>query len=327
MDHKTKEIFTDQILHEAALKFSVSKEEVQSLGGFESFVFEYEKGGMPYILRITHSLHRSAEQIRAEMDWILYLSANGISVSRPVLSDDGNIVETIEIENAYFSVVSFEKAKGEPPGKDDFKQPLFRNMGRMMGKMHVLAKKYQPTEPACQRPEWNEEMDVFAHQFVHPTDPVLSEKFWSLKEEMKKLSKDQNKFGLIHNDFHRGNFHLHRGHITLFDFDDSQYSWFAEDIAMSLFYAVSPECHTKECIEFARFFYDSFLDGYQLENQLNFESLKNIPLFLKKREVTVYFAIKGSFPEDAHLTGWAKDFMLNRKDKIEKNIPYVTLDF
>jgi len=43
---------------------------------------------------------------------------------------------------------------------------------------------------------------------------------------------------LIHTDVHAGNFFVDDGRITVFDFDDSSYQWFASDIAIALYYTI-----------------------------------------------------------------------------------------
>ncbi|MGM0789231.1 MAG: hypothetical protein ACQEUD_03930 [Bacillota bacterium] len=49
------------------------EEDCRLLGDFENFVYEVNKGGTPYILRLTHQSHRSFHNIAAEIDWqIIY---------------------------------------------------------------------------------------------------------------------------------------------------------------------------------------------------------------------------------------------------------------
>ncbi|HEU5139939.1 MAG TPA: phosphotransferase [Bacillales bacterium] len=324
MEKKAQEAFSDCILQESMKRYGIEEGQIRKLGGFESFVYEYEKGGKDYVLRISHSSHRSLDQIKGEIEWVNHLASNQVSVSKAVPSKENQFVETIPADDNHFSVVSFEKAPGRPPGKEDWNDDLFRQMGRMTGKMHALAKEFQPE---YRRPEWDEEMKAFGEKFLDFAEPTVAKQFQELQEYPREFSKDPSEYGLIHADFHRGNFFVEEGTITLFDFDDSQYSWLVEDIAMALFYAISPDCRNHEDLAFARHFYDCYMEGYHRENTLASKWLQEIPYFLKRREVDVYLAVKGSIPNYKELTGWAGEFMKDRQSKIEHDLPYVDILF
>ncbi|HEX6923260.1 MAG TPA: phosphotransferase [Bacillales bacterium] len=327
MDKRAKDAFNDQILEESIRRYGVEKEKVRNLGGFESFVYEYEKDNKSYILRISHSSHRSSDHIHGEIEWVNDLAANKVSVSKAIPSDEGRLVETISADGSCFSAVSFEKAAGRPPGKEDWNEDLFRQMGRMTGKMHTLAKRYQPSRPQYRRPKWDDEMEAFGEKFLDFVAPEVVAKYKELQGYPRQFSKETSEYGLIHADFHRGNFFVKDGVITLFDFDDSQYSWLAEDIAMALFYAISPDCRKRKELEFARCFYDCFMEGYSQENVVAHKWLQEIPYFMKKREIEVYLAVKGSISSEDELAGWAKDFMKDRQYKIVNDMPYVDMLF
>lgn len=327
LEKRIQEAFSDQILQVAAKRYGLLASDVRKLGGFESFVFEYEKDNCSYILRISHCTHRTAEQVQGEVHWLNDLAGNGVSVSRAIVSENGRPVEVIHANDGYFTAVSFEKAKGRPPGKADWNVKLFRQMGSMTGKMHALTRRYQPGDERFRRPEWHEDLDDFASKFLDPSEPEIVEKFRAIRQYPLRFSKDKEAYGLIHVDFHRGNFFVKDGRITLFDFDDCQYSWFAEDIAMALFYAISPDCWKEEDVAFAKHFYDSFMDGYSSENTIDRKWLQEIPYFLKQREINVYLALKASVSGDDEFQGWSKAFMKDRRYKIENDVPYVELAF
>ena len=76
---------------------------------------------------------------------------------------------------------------------------------------------------------------------------------------------------LIHFDAHEMNYFLDETGIpNLFDFDDCTYNWFANDIAMVLFYIVIGE---KDQQAFTLNFMRQFIKGYKRENQ--FQSRNN----------------------------------------------------
>ena len=45
MDKRIRELYSDSILDEALARYGVAKEDARLLDGFESFIYEYKKGG------------------------------------------------------------------------------------------------------------------------------------------------------------------------------------------------------------------------------------------------------------------------------------------
>jgi amicoumacin kinase len=112
-----------------------------------------------------------------------------------------------------------------------------------------------------------------------------------IKKIEDTLFKNHNCYGLIHCDIGVGNFLVNDNGITLFDFDEAQYSWFVEDIAIPLYYLVylyGGEEGEEERISQARRFMDNFLRGYTQHISIEDYFLKQIPFFLQLREIIVY---------------------------------------
>jgi len=70
MDKRIREVYSDAVLTEALARYGVTTDSAHLLDGFESFIYEYEKDGQGYVLRITHSSRRTADLIGGEVDWI-----------------------------------------------------------------------------------------------------------------------------------------------------------------------------------------------------------------------------------------------------------------
>jgi Ser/Thr protein kinase RdoA (MazF antagonist) len=179
-------------------------------------------------------------------------------------------------------------------------------------------------EQAC-RPIWSEDLDSFGASYLHTVDEAIAEKFRWLRAYPEQFSRERDAYGLIHADFHRGNFYVHNGTLTLFDFDDSQYSWFAEDIAMALFYAISPRSWSPEERAIAQAFYDAFMEGYNRENSLDVHWLHEVPYFLKQREMNLFVILTalGEYEQGP----WTRQFMEQRRQRILDDAPFVDIKF
>lgn len=158
MEKEIKELFSDEILKEATCRFNVDIDGVKLIGGFQNFIYEYQKQEKSYILRLTHSSHRSENPIKGELDFISYLSDNGVSVSSPVYSKHFKLTERIDTGESFFIASSFEKAIGEKIGYPEClnNDELFMKCGQITGRIHSLSKKYKPSIEKIQRHNWEQ---------------------------------------------------------------------------------------------------------------------------------------------------------------------------
>jgi Ser/Thr protein kinase RdoA (MazF antagonist) len=326
MEKRIKERYNQQILNQVMESFSIAADRIQLLDGFESFIYEFQREGQAYILRISHSLRRNENLIRGEIDWINYLHRGGATVAKAIETENGDLVVPVADANGgQFLAIAFVKAQGEPPSKDLWNPSLYQKYGRLIGRMHALTRNYYPTNPFWVRPQWDnlEMLDVAG--WLPESESIVLEKYWQLKSHLDSLPKSVESYGLIHQDAHAGNFFVDDdGEITLFDFDDCTYSWFINDIAIVLFYIVLGE---KDQATFTREFMTNFLRGYRQENDFDADWLKEIPSFLKLREIDLYAVIHRSFDVDNLEDPWVARFMEGRKQRIENEIPFIDFNF
>jgi Ser/Thr protein kinase RdoA (MazF antagonist) len=327
MERKIKEMINDQLLSDAAKSFDISLADLKLIGGFQNFIYQYEKNKKNYILRITHSTHRDQNSVKGELEWVNYLHDNNVSVSKPVLSRLDNLIEIIELEdNSYFIVTSFEKAPGE---KSYYPQcmnndSLSEICGEITGQIHALSRAYQPTSNETKRHDWTQNYYLKnMSKFIPLNQTNVYGRFDQLKEQIKALNKEDN-FGLIHGDINVGNFFLDNNTITLFDFDECQYSWFVEDIAIQLFYMtyVVLDDSINERNKQARQFVKFFLKGYQRNNLISEDSLKSMELFLRLRELIVYVGMYRSF-DLTNLNDWTSKYIEESRSRLERGVPIV----
>lgn len=103
--------------------------------------------------------------------------------------------------------------------------------------------------------------------------------------------------------------------MTLFDFDECQYSWYVEDIAIQIFYMVYVVLNDSipERNKQARKFLKCFLKGYERYRNIDDESLNNLSLFLRLREFIVYIGMYRSF-DLSKLIGLVLTLLRAKKD-------------
>lgn len=211
-----------------------------------------------YFLRLTQRQHRQEDQIRAELDFILYLAGEGLGVCRPVLSRAQRLIETIGFD--VFACV-FEAAPGSlvEVSSDDWNEQLFQAWGNFMGRMHRAAELYVPRGP--RRFRWDEDQVIVDFLKDLPvTETSARREFDRVLNYFRPQAKEN--FGLIHGDLCRVNFHYNGTELVAFDFDDSCYHWFVYDLVCAL----SPA--TFRPVEERRAYRDWLTQGYRQAKSL-----------------------------------------------------------
>jgi Ser/Thr protein kinase RdoA (MazF antagonist) len=327
MDERIRNLYDSAVLDAAIGLFGLEPGGAEALDGFESFVYRVTQraapgGPAPRILKISHSLRRTLDQVLGEADFVNYLADGGLGVARAVPSLRGGLVEAIPASDGYFTAILYEVAPGTPVARADWTADFHRVMGRHLGRLHRLSRAYRPARRL--RPSILEESTPLLERHLPAGQPLVRERAWELLGRLRGLPVDDQSYGLIHVDFHRGNFFVQDGAITLFDFDDCQYSWHAHDIAMALFYALPHDCRSPEQAEAGHAFLASFLAGYAQEHDPQAWWIAELPAFLKLREFELYAAIHRSFDLD-DLDPWCASFMSGRRRKLEDGAPYFPL--
>ena len=326
MEDQIRERYSDHILTQALAAYGIDRDTLQELDGFESYIYEFQGLDSPGILRISHSIRRPGELIRAELDWIDYLHRGGVGVSKPFRSVEGNWVESLEDgKGGFFQTAAFEKARGEPHRGPEWPEELLWEYGNQIGRMHRLATNYRPSNPAWKRPNWNDPLHHQVQAFIPEGEVEIRQLFRDTVQQISQLPVEKNAYGLIHQDPHQGNFFVDGdGKITFFDFDDSSYSWFVEDIALVLFYAVMGQ---EDPSGFTEFFLKGFLPGYFAAYPLELKWFQEIPTFLKMRELDLYAVIHRSFDVDNLEDPWCLWYLDGRAESLLEGKPYLEFDF
>ncbi len=314
-----------QQLEEVLGRYNIHPDQVKHLASLANLIYEFERGDESYILRIGHTTRRNGIQTMGEIDWLNHLKKGGAGIAYPVPSASGEYVEEVDDgKGGQFVAVSFTKAKGKAVDDSVWNERLFEAYGKHMGRIHALSQTYELPNEDWRRPEWDLPGMYPIETFLPESDAYLVERFFKLKDHMMNLPKNSSSYGLTHQDPHKGNFFVDEDYtITMYDFDDCCYAYFIHDLAMVLFYAA---LHEKDRLAFAQKFLPPFLKGYAQENKLDPVWLKELPHFMKFREMYLY-AIAVYIAEKQPEAEWTAKYISMLKHNVENEVPYIELDF
>ncbi len=332
------------ILLQACLLFDTSPEKLTPLsGGHYNAVYEFpvpkasplagaSGGCRTGILRIGAEDCRP-NQTQAMLDWVDYLAKNGAPVTAPLRSVHSNLLESVELWGERYTVTAFAKAEGtlaETIAPGEWNDQLFSSIGAAVGKFHRISKTYPPAHPAFSRPHWFESSEIFsAQEHLQDLSDPAKVKLARLVDQLRHLPVCADAYGLIHDDLHFANFLVRPdGQVTIIDFDDCGYGWFAMDVAMALFdvLVLFNAADDKESQAFASEFFCNYLAGYRKEFELSTYWQAQIPLFLKLKELCIYADLLGH-PDTNKPATWVGNFMRDRARRIADDLPYVDIPF
>jgi amicoumacin kinase len=329
MDQLIRDRFTPAILAAARDRYGIAEDAIRLLDGFESHILAFERHGAEFILRLSHSSRRTTDLIRGEADWINYLAAGGAGVARAVESPLGELVEPIDDgAHGQFLATAFVKAPGVMPWDAGWTPALYEAYGRLIGRTHTLTKNYAPQRPEWRRPEWDDPVFDYVSMYLPAKETIALERYREALSRVKGLPRGRDNYGLTHQDAHGANMHVDAaGRLMLFDFDDCGYHYFANDIAMCLFYMTTGQ---RNNTEFARDFLTHFMRGYREENAPADWWLPELSPFLKLREIELYAQLHREFDIehrglDAIDDEWCAMYMEGRKERIDAGVPWIEL--
>jgi Ser/Thr protein kinase RdoA (MazF antagonist) len=271
----------------AAARWAPGAWSVRHIADSGNSVYLMESPAERRILRLTSPAYRSRAQNQAEAEFLLHLRRHGVSVSTPIASADGNLVEEIAGGGLTMLASAFTYAPGERPAKgpDGWDESLIRAWGRTLGSIHRASRSFTPAA-GTGRWHWRDEGFIANAGALIPADDTASrEELDRVLEHLAGLPADPSTFGIIHADFAPQNFHYDPdAGLTAFDFGNCCHHWFAADIAVSLstLRALPREERDR--------YREWLLDGYRAEHPIDDAMLREMDWFIRLRILYVYLS-------------------------------------
>lgn len=277
----------------AAALYGVSAADLEKLGAFESDVYAFGGPHGPSILKVISPDHRSAEQVQAEVDWLLALADAGVRVAQPLPSLDDVWVE--RLDEPEMVLVAFARSAGKTTVPADWTPARIEGWGAMLGQLQAHSRAYRPPGPRRRR--------ITQHTYLKdisatvPDDPAFTAAAAELEAMAEPLLRDGRDNGLIHADLHHGNLLLDGESWTAIDFDDAAYGPYAFDLAMPLYYCVRAQTEQPPD-EAAEFFLAPFLRGFREHADAPQTGAEEIALYLRRRDAELVMALRLKLPDE-----------------------------
>jgi Ser/Thr protein kinase RdoA (MazF antagonist) len=242
-------------LVDAALaEYGIVAVEVASLRYYNNATYRVvAQDGAQYALRVT-SNHYSELELGCEMQWLSVMQGDPeVRVPAPVTARDGRLVvsATAPTLAEARSCTLCHWLEGAHIPEERMTAADFACLGAAASKLHRQSASFVPS-PDFERPRWDEARwfdprvhDTYQRILEHLRrffSPSAVERFHELAQKsrtrMRELRSTPRGFGLIHADFHAGNYLFHDGRVGFIDFEDLGWGYFLYDVATALFGAI-----------------------------------------------------------------------------------------
>jgi len=300
MIKEIEELLNEQILIKSAELFGTTRAQLQDLGGFESHVYEFERNGQAYILKITHTIRRTVNYLLGELEFVNHLAEKEVSVSKAVKSINGRLVEEIPAVKGCFLAYVFEKAPGNLLEEEGLSAQKLYKWGQLTASINLHSQSFQPSDIAYQRNYWKNDILEYFNRFVPESEKEVRDKLYTLIEKIDRIPKTKESFGLTHTDLHQWNLFHHNGELKAFDFDDCAYHYFVHEIAAVLYftgYYADNFCGDRfknslgiKTGEYTDYFKEQFISGYKSILPISDEWVRVIPDFIRIKHLVSFAA-------------------------------------
>jgi Ser/Thr protein kinase RdoA (MazF antagonist) len=287
-------------------------------------IFECSYQENYYVLRLSD--YKSFGEQKEEADFINYLYQNGVNVANVIPSKNGEMIEIIEYNEQEIYAALFSKALGHQATSKEWDNNLIEKYGKMIGKMHKLSKQYSPQNISHSIKNWFEQEEYDYKKHLPECHELIMDKCDALFNAIKSLPRNKETYGLIHSDIGQGNSFIDGDEITIFDFQDCEYHYFMNDIAIMIYFGVEQSFNGKDINTYSIDFINSLLKGYRSEIEIDSFWIEKIPLFLKLREM-LSFIIFYCYWDIESLNEDQKALLNLYRKNIEYDIPVLNIDF
>ena len=265
-------------------------------GKIENKIYTFNKNGKKYIIKFEPPsvvYNNQLTETRALMDFNYYLAQNNVSISIPLKTINGEFVTSIQDDGEDYIITAFAWLHGATWAYDARNDQISFNWGKVMGDIHRVLKDYKPMN------EYDIQKDIvdsyywgsfFDELKIYPNIYKIARE---VLDEITALPRDRDSFGIIHSDMHQGNIFIDGNNVSVFDFGDSMYGWFALDIAVSLCHALWWGRKDNEGNDYTNSIIKHFIKGYLSANKLSDFCISKIPIFMKYRHLCMNPEING----------------------------------
>jgi len=274
-----------------------------------NFVYIFCKGGKHCFLRFVESTQRTRAEIEAEMALLNFLDSQGMTVATPIVSRNGQYVETVETDLGTFHAVVFEQLQGRERKIEELSPAQLERWGASLGKLHAQMRLYQDTEVSA-RWTWRDHLTQVRNA-MQKDEPRVQAECDYLSSFLAVLPVTATNYGLIHGDFELDNLRWQDETIAMFDFDDCSSFWYIADVAFAL------RDLFETGVDLSHPSFRTFIRGYGEQYSLDEELIAQLPIWMRLVNLITYARLVRAMDlaQDQDYPQWCTSLLLKLESK------------
>lgn len=233
----------------AAPAWGVEPTSIEILSVSENVVCDVAlRDGRHVVLRLHRPGYNTLDELRSEVQWVESLAASGVPVARPLATIDGAHHVPVEVGGEQRFVGMVDWVDGHPLERvrdlgPDVVVGRYGQIGELAARIRRHGTEWERPAGFVRR-RWDAD-GLVGHE-------PLWGRFWAvdgltgsqqrsfaaaraaLHEELSAKPTSTDRFGLIHADLHLNNVMADGDRLTVIDFDDAGYGWYAYELAVAL---------------------------------------------------------------------------------------------
>lgn len=229
----------------ALRQYGIENAELKRLGGYDNVNFSVDHQEKTYVLRLRISERHTKAKVGSELIWLDALrNDTNLNVPAPILNLNNHFITTTALNDRNILCTLMTWIKGKvPPTIEAMSEKQIKAVGEIMATLHQHSGQLLVPN--------NFERDTFGEELFRQRLEALSNaleasdlnaemfaEFKSLANQVmtqfSKLTPDDTPFGLIHADFHSGNYLIDEDEVHIIDFDSCGFGFHLYDLALAL---------------------------------------------------------------------------------------------
>ena len=203
------------------------------------------------IIRVHRPDYHDQREIESELAWISDIRASGrINTPSPLQTTCGGPVVSVKADGRDFFAVGFEHVSGAEPDVGDSLPDWFEKLGAVTATLHQHSRDWQPPEWFL-RKSWNLDTMIapdglwgdwrHAPGITPDDEAVINKAIGRIEAAIAAYGQGPDRYGLVHADLRLANLLVNGDQLSIIDFDDSGFCWYAFDFAAAIsFYELDP---------------------------------------------------------------------------------------
>lgn len=231
---------------EALRHYDLEDAQLTRLGGASNTNFKVDVDDKSYVLRLHASARHDRAAISSELAWLSSLQSDtSLVLPEPIVNLNGELVTGVSTDSepeTLCTLMSWVEGK-IPPTVDILSDEQLAEVGSLMAQLHIHSQRFELPE-GFKRPTFDEahfsgRLEVLytalSNAELDKSDlNSLNANANHIITHFAQLERKQDSFGVIHADFHSGNYLLCNGKVRIIDFDLCGFGFYLYDLALAL---------------------------------------------------------------------------------------------